>query len=126
MHSSSLTSAIEPSEFFVLRTPLLPLDHFLNWSGLPVNDSSRYLEIQGNFEQQAQSLSERLKKILNRREIREAIFLASSELESALSAWLRDNAGVHTDKIQTTLIKYFTRMCARANPYGLLTGCATV
>ncbi len=125
MHSSSLTSTIEPSEFFVLRTPLLPLDLFLNWSGLPVNDSSRYLEIQGNFEQQAQSLSERLKKILNRREIREAIFLASSEVESALSAWLSDNAGVHTDKIQHTLIKYFTRMCARATPYGLFAGCAT-
>jgi thiopeptide-type bacteriocin biosynthesis protein len=54
-------------------------------------------------------------------EIREALHLASSDLDGRLDAWLQGKLSQQVaDRLEIGLTKYLTRMCTRATPFGLL------
>src|SRR5262245_60531351 len=65
-------SEFTPAGFFALRTPLLPFDEWLSFDG----DSD--------------TLRKRLRELVTRPEIREALFLASPSLSESAERWLSD------------------------------------
>ena len=69
----------EPSGFFVLRSPLLALDEYLAW-GADLTASSAWAggdDLGRAVEADKKVLRERLREILVRPEVKEAIYLAS-------------------------------------------------
>lgn len=113
-----------PPHFFVFRTAFLPFDAFLKWSdGL---EAPNFLDDPVRLEQALLSdrrrLRERLNAIAIRPEIREALFLASPDLESALGRWLENPEEKKGKRLERTLVRYFSRMCGRATPFGLFAG----
>jgi thiopeptide-type bacteriocin biosynthesis protein len=108
---------LEPSGFFVLRTPLLPFDELQSWSNTP-----RAPEALAHPEAPSAArrlLIHRLRALWqDRPDIREAVFLASPELDAALQRTTDNDAAIRG------LLAYFTRMASRATPFGLFAGCS--
>jgi thiopeptide-type bacteriocin biosynthesis protein len=114
---------ISPSGFFALRTPLLPFDELLEWSQL------RALTHSGSPSEEAivadrASLRDGLRKIYARSEVREALFVASPDLEERIDLWLQQPETEQGQKIERALVRYFARMTGRATPFGLFAGCS--
>jgi len=113
-----------PSGFFVLRTPLLPFDMMLEWGeGL---QSVQRLADQAQLERAHADDRTRLRawlvEVFERPEVREAIFLASPDLNESMERWRRDPEGRRGQKIERALIRYFSRMAGRPTPFGLFAG----
>ena len=68
-------------------------------------------------------LRERLRKIVDRPEIAEALFLASPDLSDTLEQWKRDPESKKGKKTEQALVRYFLRMASRPTPFGLFSGC---
>jgi thiopeptide-type bacteriocin biosynthesis protein len=115
-----------PSGFFALRTPLLSFDELLAWSdGLEASsagDDPARLEAACAADRARLLLH--LRAIFNRREAREALFVASPSLEERLDPWLHDPESRDDPKTERALVRYFARMAGRATPFGLCAGCS--
>ena len=105
------TQDLKPSGFFVLRTPLLAFDELRAWSA----------NVQASTADRA-ALTERLRLAWHRSEVREAVFLASPELDTALQheSSSADNAAIA--RALRSFAAYFARMSARSTPFGLFAG----
>ncbi|HLL49004.1 MAG TPA: lantibiotic dehydratase, partial [Longimicrobiaceae bacterium] len=119
-------AGFRPAPFFVLRAPLLPFDELEAWAeGLAApaaaGDPARLEEALAH---DRALLRERLRRVVERPEVREAVFVASPDLEESLDVWLRDPAGERGEKVEMALVRYFERMAGRATPFGLFAGCA--
>ena len=98
--------------FFCLRTPLLPFDELTAWSaGL---DAAT--DVAG--------LRARLRAIVERPAVREAIFIASPSLAGEIDIWLREPTSERGEKVERGLVRYVSRMCGRATPFGQFAGCS--
>jgi thiopeptide-type bacteriocin biosynthesis protein len=94
--------------FFVLRTPLLPLAEFLAWGdSVAVSAADR------------DGLRERLRALVAEPAIRDALFVASPDLEEYLDHWLSDPHSKRGARVEGALVRYFARMCSRPTPFGL-------
>jgi hypothetical protein len=118
--------AFEPSAFFALRTPLLPFDELLTLGeGLAaasaVKDPARLEEA---LAADRAHLRARLRDLVSRPEIREALFVASPDLDARLDACLREPGSEAGQKMERALVRYFTRMAGRPTPFGLFAGCS--
>jgi thiopeptide-type bacteriocin biosynthesis protein len=113
-------------DFFVLRTPLLPFDELLEWGdgmeAASARDDPSRLEVALNAD--GARLRERLRAVYSRPEVREALFVASPDLEGRFDLWLREPEGEAGQKIERALVRYFARMAGRATPFGLFAGCS--
>ena len=96
------------ADFFVIRTPLLAFDEFLAWSGGASSDAA--------------SLRERLRVIVARDDVREALSIASPELVAQLGTWERDPGSRRGRRIEQALVRYVTRMMSRPTPFALCAG----
>ena len=115
---------MEPAAFFVLRTPLLPLD--------TLTRLSQDLEAPGAladprhlpdaWSRDRARLRDRLQALLREPAIREAIFLASPDLDQAIGRWLTDPGDAKADATERAVMRYVTRMASRATPFGLFAG----
>ncbi len=94
-----MTGTLQPSGFFVLRTPLLSFDEFLAWTDGPDREA-------------------RLLEMVRRPEVADALYVASPSLADALA----DPASPRARKALPSLASYFGRMCSRAVPFGLFAG----
>ena len=105
-----------PSDFFVFRTPTLPFEFLDSWC---------HAGSGGPLETRRQQLRTLLREALHRPEIRDALFLASPDLEAMLDPWLLDGleAGKR-DRIDRSLVRYLSRMASRPTPFGLFAGCS--
>lgn len=110
------------ADFFVLRSPALPLDAL---SRRPPT----WLEALGErlsgtrLEADREALRETLRGLARRETVREAVALASPDLASRLDAWLAgtlDEAAARG--VERSLVKYFSRMSSRCTPFGLFAG----
>jgi thiopeptide-type bacteriocin biosynthesis protein len=109
--------------FFVFRTPLLPVEDFLSWGkDLGAARSIDSGELEKSLATDRALLRERLRLLLARPEIREAIFLASSGLEGRISSWERAPDQGDGPSLELALVKYFTRMTTRPTPFGMFAG----
>jgi thiopeptide-type bacteriocin biosynthesis protein len=127
--STTIMKEFIPSGFFVLRTPLFPLQEFLDFSkGLAC---AEVLAKGGDLAEASASdrriLRARLQEIARRPEIQEALWVASPEFFDSLSAWLEnddDPEGEKGQRIEQTFYRYLARMCSRPTPFGLFAGCS--
>jgi thiopeptide-type bacteriocin biosynthesis protein len=114
------------SDFFAWRTPSLPFDALLDWSrnlrGPVCPDDPLRLAESLAFDRVL--LRERLRGLLDRPDVREALFLASPSLEQRIAKWSRDPCCAEGRDIECALVRYVQRMAARATPFGLFAGCS--
>jgi thiopeptide-type bacteriocin biosynthesis protein len=108
---SSQACDFTPSGFFALRTPLLPFHLFVNWT-------------RGLGRADVVGLRERLRTIVTRPEVREAVFLASPDLHESFDVWLERPESERGRRVECALVRYFSRMTGRATPFGLFAGCS--
>jgi thiopeptide-type bacteriocin biosynthesis protein len=126
MSKATAASDIAPSGFFALRTPLLPFDDLLAWSDgqQAASADDDLMRLQAAFAADRACLRERLQHVFARPEVREALFVASPDLEERLDLWLREPDSDDGQKIERALVRYFSRMAGRATPFGLFAGCS--
>src|SRR5262249_42141097 len=117
--------AVANSGFFALRTPLLPFDDLLWWSeGLLAPQVAVAQNLDQALERDRSELRQKLRQIIARPEVREALFVASPYLDESLDLWRGEPGTERGQKVERTLVRYFTRMCSRPTPFGLFAGCS--
>ncbi len=117
----------EPSGFVAIRTPLLPFDEFLRWgeglSSAAVVEDSEKLEAALAADRVLQR--RRLRDLVARPAVREALVLASPDLDEAIPRWLEAPGSDRGERAERAIVKYFSRMTGRATPFGLFAGTST-
>src|SRR5262245_13709992 len=108
--------AYRAAGFFVLRAPLLAADTLRRWgeAGVPAEGEDPLVA-----RERARSL---LREVIERPEVREAIYVASPSLSERLGKWIADPETKAGAKVEAALVRYFARMCSRPTPYGLFAG----
>ncbi len=115
-------SNCQTADFFVLRTPSLPLDtlslHFQTGQEVEAQELSPVFQ-----ERNREALCQIIRKLARRDDIREAMALASPDLASRLDVWLAGSLpGKDARNIEQSLLKYLSRMSSRSTPFGLFAG----
>lgn len=105
--------------FFAFRTALLPFEAFGAWAEgwAPATGEQAWSA-------SLQPLRDRLRTWVEKPHIREALFLASPDLEAALPHWMQDPDSEKGRRAEISLVRYFARMCGRSTPFGLFAGCS--
>ncbi len=123
--AASTEPDIVGSGFFCLRTHLLPFDRLVEWSrdltAIAADPSGRDAALEAD----RAVLRERLRAVVTRPEVREALFVASPSLDDAIDSWLQHPADDRSRRVERSLIKYFARLTARPTPFGLFAAVAT-
>jgi len=127
MTDENARAPFRPSGFFVVRTPLLPVEELESWGeGLQVpttGDDPEALAAAVAADRKLQR--ERLTAFLERPEIREALWVASPSLfDEGLPTWLEKPDGKSGLRAERALMRYLVRMAARCTPFGLFSGCS--
>ncbi|MDQ3953015.1 MAG: lantibiotic dehydratase family protein, partial [Actinomycetota bacterium] len=106
-----------PNGSFLLRTPLYSIDEAFGWS--EDVEAPNAPGDAGALARDRSLLRARLRAFYERREVQEALFLASPKLARRARGFL---AGADDVKVERPLIRYFLRMCARPTPFGTFAG----
>lgn len=114
------------SGFFVLRTPLLPFEEFLNLSrAVSAPDALRNSgDLAEAYKADCKLVRARLQELAQRPEIREAVWLASPEFFESLATWWSSPESEKGQKLEHSLYRYIARMISRATPFGLFAACS--
>jgi thiopeptide-type bacteriocin biosynthesis protein len=113
------------ADFFVMRTPFLSVRELADWGrGLEAPRASGTPALQQAVAHDVTELTQRLRAVVDRPHLREALFVASPSLDEALEAWLDDMSAPRARGIVEILVRYFARMSARSTPFGLFSGCS--
>ncbi|MHA7630766.1 lantibiotic dehydratase [Corallococcus sp. M7] len=116
-------SLMEPADFFVLRTPLLPFDAVEHWSSRLTAPHATG-ELAKALDADRALLRTRLREYVERPEVREALFVASPSLEEGLPLWFQSPDSEYGLKVERALVRYFLRMAGRCTPFGLFASCS--
>lgn len=114
--------ACHTADFFVLRSPGLPLD------ALGPADQTRRdadaAELSGmSLERSREAMRRVLHDLVRHDVVREALALASPDLASRLGAWQDGSLdGPAARGVERALLKYLSRMSSRSTPFGLFAG----
>jgi lantibiotic biosynthesis protein len=113
-----------PAEFCVLRTALLPFSVLIDWTaGVTAPGHLDDETLASRVASDAALLRARLRTLVSRPEIVEALYVASPSTGAALIEWLEDPDG-QDSRLEHTLVRYLQRMAGRATPFGLFAGCS--
>src|SRR5262245_56136999 len=119
---SPIAGEYSASGFFVLRTPLLPFDDFLDWSGDGGKDARHVPGYdQGVPGTDRSRLTRGLRALVERPHVREALEVASPDLGQALDSWLIASTPI-PGRLESALVRYLARMAGRSTPFGLFAG----
>jgi thiopeptide-type bacteriocin biosynthesis protein len=126
MKESQELDGFTPSGFFALRTPLLPFDELVAWTSqqqatATTEDSTQH---EAPVARDLIRLRTYLRNVCTRPEVREALFVASSDLDERFDVWIREPESEAGQKMERALVRYFSRMAGRATPFGLFAGCS--
>lgn len=111
---------------FAFRTPTLPFDVLSGWSQDLRAPQAPWSELDGAIESDRETLRQCLREAALRPEIRDALFLASPDLDEMIDPWLQ--GGLPRDKrhrVEQSLVRYLSRMASRPTPFGLFAACST-
>jgi thiopeptide-type bacteriocin biosynthesis protein len=119
-----LARHFQTAPFFAFRTPALPLGFLEAWSeGLASRAPGADLD--ATVPEDVRALGEKLKEAVRDPRVREALFLASPDLEEGLDPWLRgsldEGRKARTDR---SVVRYLSRMGSRPTPFGLFATCS--
>lgn len=123
----SLMSSFEPSGFFLLRSPLLSFDEWIAWNNEASFAYGGECECPAgiiDLSQDRERLTDHLRAVFSRPEVREALYLASPDLEARLTDWEAAPNQERGRRVGRALVRYFSRMATRATPFGLFAGCS--
>lgn len=121
-----MTRPFKTEAFFAFRTPALPYDFLAGWSSELHVQTSNNDDLSLALEKDRNALRSKLREALQRTEIREAIFVASPDMEEMLEPWLQGKLrGEKQERVERSLVRYLSRMAARPTPFGLFSGCST-
>ncbi len=112
------------SGFFALRTPLLPFEELEAFGAGLEAPAAEPDHLDAALSRDRARLRERLRALLARPEVAEAVFLASPSLADGLAAWQADPDSKKGRRAEQALVRYVLRMTARATPFGLFAGCS--
>ena len=112
-----------PARFFGLRTALLPWAAFEAWGG-DLGDATQVGSPEGGSGVSRTHLRTRLRLLLEDPTFREALFIASPDLDKALAHWLASPDSEKGQRAERAVVRYFARMCGRSTPFGLFAGCS--
>ncbi|MGW7582517.1 lantibiotic dehydratase [Kitasatospora sp. NPDC054768] len=118
--------AWEAAEFFVLRTPLLPLEALLGLGeGLAAARCGGHPDLVGAAVRRDRlRVRARLRALYGRADVREALSVASSSLTTGLDTWEHSPDSRRGRNAEHSLLRYLARMSARPTPFGLFAGCS--
>jgi lantibiotic biosynthesis protein len=104
----------------------MPFDELVAWSvGLQAPDAlADSDQLEAALAADRAVLTERLRAMWARPEAREAVFLASPELDAALERSIAPTQGDGGARAFRSFVAYFTRMASRSTPFGLFAGCS--
>lgn len=127
MTEAGKTPRFAPCGFFVLRTPLLPFEEIAALGeGLEAIGAPDDLEcLDQALGKDRARLRDRLRAMVTRPELRDAVFLASPSLDEAVEVWQKEPDSERGRRLEAALMAYFSRAAARATPFGLFAGCTT-
>lgn len=111
-----LIDRFRSSDFFVLRSPLLPTSAFLEWRDRAVGSGS------AGGEPEEAALRRELERALGPPAVRDALRVASPGLDDALNAEAANRSARKRARLDRTLVQYFARMSDRCTPFGLFAG----
>lgn len=116
-------SPLRDAGFFAFRTALLPWDALeaLGGHAAPVAGAEA---LPGALAADRAAQRARLRELAGRPEVREALFLASPDLDEALAHWFADPEGEKGARAEKALVRYVARMAGRSTPFGLFAGCS--
>lgn len=113
------------SSFFAFRTPTLPFDVLTRWSENLRSPGAVGAELDGAMEADRANLRAKLAEAIHVPAIRDALFLASPDLDETLDLWLRNELSPERqDRVDRSLVRYLARMASRPTPFGLFAACA--
>jgi thiopeptide-type bacteriocin biosynthesis protein len=117
-----------PSGFFAFRTPLLPAAELARLGAGLAGDAAAAgaddAALAAALAADRALVRARLRALVLRPDVREAIFVASPSLDESMAAWLESPDGERGQKVERTLVRYIARMAGRATPFGLFAGCS--
>ena len=114
----------QPAPFFVMRSPLLPFEEWLALGDGLQSARAGEAQLEAALLADREALRRRLRAIVERPEIREALFVASPSLDEAIPSWLDDPTSDRGIKAERTIVRYVARMCGRSTPFGIFAGCS--
>ncbi|HEY5756312.1 MAG TPA: lantibiotic dehydratase, partial [Steroidobacter sp.] len=122
--SSSPPLPYRVDDFFGLRTPLLAFTEYLNWaSNLDAPRAAAAGEpLERAVRADRETLRVRLRALVARPAIREALYLASPSFDRSLAHWLEAPDSERGLATELVLVRYFHRMTHRCTPFGLFAG----
>ncbi len=98
-------SLFQLSDYFLLRTPLLPATVAVDLLTI----------------KEADVMEEKLRHLFQGEQLKEALFLASPTFSVEIEKWL-EYKKASSLKMITSLLKYAIRMSSRSTPFGLFAG----
>ena len=115
-------SDVKPSAGFHFRTALLPFDAFLAWGADLAAPRAGGDRLEAAVAQDRETQRARLRTLVSSRAFRDALFVASPDLDEAFDTWIADPEGDRGQRVERALVKYFSRAAGRATPFGLFAG----
>ncbi len=111
------------SGFAVLRTPLLPIEAFEDWT----RRTKEAVESSGLTGDAALAAAlEEMRENIADPAFRDAIRVASVALSDEIDAWCSGARKIDSVRLLHSLVRYFGRACFRPTPFGLFAGCTVV
>src|SRR5262245_51335794 len=107
--------------FFVMRAPALPFGEFLQWGQdlQSASSSNDPTALSKSLIADRALLRDRLRAMVAKPEIRDAIFVASPDLDEYLNHWFGEPESKRGARVEGAVVRYFSRMCGRSTPFGL-------
>ncbi len=105
------------ASFFLMRTPLLPWK--AQEEGQDTQGSAHVTSAAARRSVELDGLRKRVRSPV----VREALYLASPSLDSAVESWLNDPSDPRARGVSDIATRYLARMAGRSTPFGLFSGC---
>lgn len=123
MKQKDTNLGLQPVNFFLLRSPLLPFEDWLNWTkSSEMEDRQDTAGIHEKLTRDKKTMRHQLSRKLRDPGVSEALYLSSSTLFKTIDNWEREPDTKAGFSAECSLVAFFSRICSRSSPFGLNAG----